>query len=285
MIELHSRVWRNNLQSLLLSVERDLLIASPYIQLAEAEWVCRTLASRTTPTQHGLHVLTDVRSDSVLSGSLDIRALRAFYEAIPEAEVVNLPRLHAKVYLADRRMAIVTSANLTHAGLEKNFEYGVGFKGEAIVSQIRSDLESYARVGNVLSRTAIDALAATGDELVAQYNQLQKSSEAKLKRRFEQTLERVRVEFVKAQVGNRSANSLFSEAITYVLSKGPMRTQDLAPEVKRLLPDLCDDTVELIINGQRFGKQWKHNVRNAQQSLKRRGLITLDERRWVLVHA
>jgi hypothetical protein len=40
----------------------------------------------------------------------------------------------------------------------------------------------------------------------------------------------------------------------------------------RRLPDLCDDSVELVIHCERFGKAWKHHVRNAQQNLKRGGL-------------
>jgi len=46
------------------------------------------------------------------------------------------------------------------------------------------------------------------------------------------------------------------------------------------LPDLCDDDVELVINGEHFGKKWKHQVRNAQQALKRVGRISFDGKRW-----
>ncbi|MCX7838180.1 MAG: hypothetical protein N2559_01805, partial [Anaerolineae bacterium] len=37
-----------------------------------------------------------------------------------------------------------------------------------------------------------------------------------------------------------------------------------------------------VINGVHFGKRWKHMVRNAQQSLKKRGVINYDGRRWFL---
>jgi hypothetical protein len=50
------------------------------------------------------------------------------------------------------------------------------------------------------------------------------------------------------------------------------------------LPDLCDDAVELLINGQRFGKRWKHAVRNAQQYLKRSGKIAVKGENWIIVH-
>jgi len=76
---------------------------------------------------------------------------------------------------------------------------------------------------------------------------------------------------------------LFAEAIIYVLSQGPIPTEQLYPKVQTLLPDLCDDEIELVINGRRFGKRWKHAVRNAQQYLKRSGQIEFDGAQWSLV--
>ncbi len=107
-----------------------------------------------------------------------------------------------------------------------------------------------------------------------------KSTNRKLKASFSRTLHQARSKFLGAQVGARSAHSLFAEAILYTLAQGPLETDQLHPKVQSLLPDLCDDDVELIINGQRFGKRWKHAVRNAQQYLKRSGQIVFDGQRW-----
>ena len=64
----------------------------------------------------------------------------------------------------------------------------------------------------------------------------------------------------------------------------PRPTTTIASAVKQLLPDLCDDYEELLINGQRFGKAWKHRVRNAQQYLKHAGRISYEKstREWRL---
>jgi hypothetical protein len=224
-----------------------------------------------------------LRSDSVLGGALDVQALRVFCRAGDDAKVINLPRLHSKVYIADIKAAIVTSANLTPAGLEDNFEYGIGVKDETVAGTIRADLESYARVGNPLDPAILRELQDVADDLKRKYSQVQRSSHAHLRRQFSRTLGRANAEFLKAQVGTRSAHSLFTEAIIYVLSsRGPTDTRKLAPEIQTLLPDLCDDRVELIINGERFGKRWKHDVRNAQQALKRQGVVTFDGKRWTL---
>ncbi len=262
---------------------QDVLIASPYIKTSEAHWVCHRLRRGRTGGAPKLRVLTDLRSDSVLSGALDVQALRVFCEAGEDAKVISLPRLTSKVYIGDTKMAIVTSANLTPAGLEKNFEYGVGLKDEGVTTAIRADLESYARIGNPLEPHVLSELESIADELKREYQEVQRSSHARIRKRFAQTLNRANIEFLKAQVGTRSAHSLFSEAVIYALSsRGPMETRRLAPEIQKLLPDLCDDAVELMINGERFGKRWKHDVRNAQQALKRQGAVTFDGKRWAL---
>lgn len=90
--------------------------------------------------------------------------------------------------------------------------------------------------------------------------------------------------FVQAHIGDRSANAVFGDAILFSLRRGPLKTETIHERVRRLLPDLCDDSEELVINGERYGKRWKHGVRNAQQYLKRKGVVTYDASRklWAL---
>jgi hypothetical protein len=280
MLKLHSTSLRNGLKEVLNSVNQELVIASPYIKTSEAEWVCEELERRKLPSPVRLQVLTDVRSANVLSGSLDIEALNLFSARIPDSIVVNLPRLHAKVYVADRACALVTSANLTPSGMDLNFEFGVEFHDSAFVGDIRRNLESYSRLGNVLGRQSLAELQSMADELSAEFQRVQKSAASSLKRRFSEKLRTANYQFLRAQVGTRSAHSLFSEAILYALAATPLSTVELHPKVQKLLPDLCDDSVELVINGQEFGKRWKHAVRNAQQYLKRNGQIAFDGKRW-----
>jgi len=282
MLKLHSTSLRNGLKEVLKSVSQELVIASPYIKTSEAEWVCDELERRKQLSPVRLQVLTDVRSANVLSGSLDIEALNLFAARIPASVVVNLPRLHAKVYVADRSCALITSANLTPSGMDFNFEFGVEFHDSEFVGSVRRHLESYSRLGNILSRQSLAELQIVADELSAEYQKVQKSGASGLKRRFSEKLRTANYQFLRAQVGTRSAHSLFSEAILYALAASPMSTVELHPKVQKLLPDLCDDSVELVIDGQYFGKRWKHAVRNAQQYLKRNGQIVFDGKRWSL---
>lgn len=260
---------------------KELILASPYIKKTEADWVCDEL-KKAKVSRAAVQILTHVRTDSVLSGSLDLDALIAFSNNLPNATILNLPRLHAKVYVADSRCAFVTSANLTSPGLDGNFECGVTMDEQSVVNELRISLRAYAKVGNVLTADTLRELGATANELAREFQHVQRAAGSKLRRRFSEKLRSANYQFVRAQVGARSAHSLFSEAILYVLSTMPLTTAELHPRIQRMLPDLCRDDIELIINGERFGKKWKHAVRNAQQYLKRTNQIQFDGKRWSL---
>jgi len=141
LFTVQSSPFRCHLEKLFDSAKHDLLAASPYIKTREAEWVCNRLARNGQAKNIRLQVLTDVRSSNVLGGSLDMAALRILQSGLSLCETVNLPRLHAKVYVADEACAIVTSANLTPSGLDLNLEYGIGFTDPTTVGNVRRDLQ------------------------------------------------------------------------------------------------------------------------------------------------
>ena len=228
-----------------------------------------------------IRTLTTISEQSVANGSLELEGLHQLAGA--GAEVVNLPRLHAKVYVADGQMAVVTSANLTTAGLDGNYEYGIAVDSAPLVSQVLADMESYAKLGNRLAPAEIERLMVLGGDLRAAWKQAVRAREGPITRKLQQLLRRMRRPVLEAQVGHRTANALFSEALLYVLRDGPLTTRQMYPRIRQLLPDLCDDAVELVIHGQRFGKRWWRAARNAQQSLKRTGRIRLEGKAWTLV--
>jgi hypothetical protein len=54
----------------------------------------------------------------------------------------------------------------------------------------------------------------------------------------------------------------------------------LHPLIQQLHPDICDDSIDRVIDGVHFGKRWKHHVRSAQSHLKADGKIRTDGERW-----
>lgn len=276
--------FRETLSDLAGRARESLLIACPFIQSAEMEMICgRVKVSAVSPPQ--VRVLTQLRSGSVLDGSLQIGALVEAQRSLgPSCTIVHLPRLHAKLYVADLAAAIVTSANLTKSGLDLNYEYGVLLTETELIAQLREDIESFSAVGSQIAPSDLQALENAGEELCREYEHTQRTVSGNAKRKFDRIVRRTDYKFLGTLVGPRTKNALFSEAISYVLRYGPLSTEGIHRRVKDLLPDLCDDSRELIIRGERFGKAWKHDVRNAQQALKRHGRIAFSAGKWQLVN-
>ncbi len=206
MFTLRASPFRSHLEKLFDSATQELLVASPYIKTREAEWVCNRLAKNGHDKNVRLQVLTDVRSSNVLGGSLDLAALRVLQSGLSRCEVVNLPRLHAKVYVADETCAIVASANLTASGLDSNLEYGVGLTDPATVRNVRRDLQLYATLGNRLTAQAIVELEKVSDELRTEFQTIERSGENRIKRSFKEALRKADYQFLRAQVGTRSSH-------------------------------------------------------------------------------
>lgn len=79
-------------------------------------------------------------------------------------------------------------------------------------------------------------------------------------------------------------HAVFVKTIMFLLEKhGPLSTEQLHPLIEQIHPDLCDNTVDRVIDGKSFGKKWKHAVRTAQQHLKKQQLIALVGDKWQLV--
>ena len=277
-MKLFSSPLRSAVENVVSQAERELFIASPYIKESETRWLTESFGGRHR-AELRLNILTDVCTDSVLNGSLDVSALQRLSVSFPCSTVTTLPRLHAKVYIADSRVALITSANFTRSGLDLNSEYGVGIDEPIAITKVREDMLSYCRLGQVLSGDRLMELSEAAARLSAEFQQVQRAATTAVKRQFRESLRVAHVEFIRAKVGNRTSHAVFAEAILYLLSKKPMRTVDLQPAIKELLPELCADE-DLVINGQKFGKRWKHGVRTAQVYLRRGGRIRLDDGRW-----
>ena len=265
------RRWRHQLERLVRGVEAELLIACPFIQLREARFLSTALGA----VEADVRVLTDIRMDSIVNGSLDVDALLLLAAFSPKSGVATLPGLHAKVFVADCKRAIITSGNLTRSGLDHNYEYGAVVSGKKMVGRVRKDVERFARGGTVVGDEALREIARLARPLIEKSKpETFGSKEAALNRAV-----------AEAQVGPRSANAVFGDAICRVLAdRVPRTTRRLNEEIRRLLPDLCHDALHLTINGKSYGKKWKHQVRNAQVTLKKKGRILYDEtaRRWLL---
>src|SRR5271165_889623 len=147
--ELLRRDWKNRLAALIQSAEEDLLIASPYISGKGAEFVSSHCPIGLKGTGR-LVLLTDLSPMPICQGSTDPSAIKTLASSMATPLVYHLPKLHAKVYVADAKSAIITSGNLTAGGLTVNFEYGAHISDPSQVDRIRQDLMNYAELGAIV---------------------------------------------------------------------------------------------------------------------------------------
>jgi len=256
--------WRSQLERLVRGVKSELLIVCPFIKSDEVDFISDCLNT----ARADVRVLTDLKMDSIVAGALDVEALLTLSQLGSGAQVLTLPGLHAKVFIADRKRAIITSGNLTRSGLDYNHEYGVAVSSAKMVGSVRRDMEKWVRAGFAVDNANLKKIARLSKQVIKKikHDGLSKQELA------------LRQAIAEAQVGTRSDNAIFGDVILQVLKTHPSRTtRQLHQVIQKLFPDLCNDDPHLTVNGNFYGKKWKHRVRYAQQHLKRSGRILYDE--------
>ncbi len=212
----------------------------------------------------------------ISQGSTDASAIRLFVEGISSSEVYHLPKLHAKVYVSGVKRAIVTSGNLTRGGLYGNYEYGICLDDPAIVANIRGDLLDYTSLGALVCRQRLldysEIAKAVRDSFQEQLSGISKIA----RDQFQKAYKTAEDELIKLRLAKGAMHTIFEDAIPLFLKRnGPLATPDIHRLIESAYPDLCENAVDRVINGVRFGKRRKHAVRTAQQHLKKKGSIDL----------
>jgi len=282
MISLLRSPWPEHFDYLIGKASSSLVIASPYIGKGPCQRIISLKRKTTELREISILLVTDLSRETVLSGATDASAIYEMVGLFSQIEVRFLPSIHAKVYVADDQIAVVTSSNMTNNGLLNNFEYGVKIEDRAIVAKVKKDITDYAALGTRIDKERIGYLAKTSAELNDMRVAAERSIKKRLRNEFKRRLDMFESEILKTRAAGRAPHTIFAEAILYLLSQKPISTQQLHPLIKSIHPDLCDDTVDRVIDGKHFGKKWKHAVRTAQQHLKRIGKIELKNGVWRL---
>lgn len=280
-VELLRSPWESALSNLLSAPEQFLLVASPFITNPVARWIGDHITKSCANQNLRIICLTNLRVESVLNGSLELEGIAELGRAFKNFYTIHLPALHAKVFISDYKLAIITSGNLTHGGLKGNYEYGVALRRPGLVRVARLDFEGYARLGAPLTVEEISDFATELSELRAEFQANKRRAVKAASAAFRGKLHKAEERILRFRA-TKSNHAIFSETIEYLLSKGPMKTANLHPLIQQMHPDLCDDSVDRVIEGVNFGKKWKHLVRSAQQALKREGRIAFDGSKWRL---
>ena len=277
MYELVPSPVENKLTQVIKGAEKSLFVAVPYIKNYGVELLTKN--ARTNE----LRLITNFSIQNVTGSGFDIKAMLNLWDRFT-LEVSSLQSLHAKVYIADGKTAFITSANLTRGGLVENYEYGIVLQDKRLVTDIVEDMNNYFNLGNIFSREKLTEIISDVDKIKILQKQLAKTAEAKqLQNTLQKQQRELETRFLANRVESRTINAIFSETIVYLIRKmGPLGTKELHPLIQNIHPDICDDSIDRVINGQHFGKKWKHLVRNAQQYLKQNNIIKLEDDKWRL---
>jgi len=277
-----SRDWKGELQNIFLQARNDIIISSPYVTERGTNFVLANLRQE-VKAKIKLRILTNLSPVNICQGSTDPVALKLLALALPHFTLLHLPKLHAKVYVVDQKIAIVTSANLTAGGLEHNYEYGIKISELLIVKEIAQDIISYSDLGAMISPQNLDNYSHIADRLRNTYKKQQNSIVKSVRKEFEKEILSAEDELIRMRLSGGAMHTVFAKTILYLLKRyGPLPTEQMHPKIEVIHPDLCDNNIDRVIDGKHFGKKWKHAVRTAQQQLKKTGLIFLSGDRWTL---
>lgn len=274
--------WQDSFLDLISAAQCDLVLASPFVKVQATDRILSNLQLRGVDKSIRVVMLTNLRPESLLNGSTDMEAFSVLGKSLPRFELTHLPSLHAKVYVADDRLAVVTSANLTQPGITGNLEYGVALSDEVAVREIRRDLQGYAKLGARVSVGEIEVMLRETAELKQAFLRAERSIRAEARRAFSEKLEAAHIQLLRRRAKGKTIQAVLSDAILFLLARGPLSTTELHPLIQQLNPDICDDSIDRVIDGVHYGKRWKHHVRSAQQALKRAGRIFYSGERWHL---
>lgn len=278
-ISLLQKNWKDSLSQLLNESDDELVISSPYISDFGSNFIIANTNKKLS--QKGkLRFITDLSPKNIYQGSTDPNCFKSLFSHFKYFELFHLPQLHAKVY-ANNVEAIVTSGNSTSGGLLRNFEYGVKISDRMVANQIKDDIKSYGELGSQFSLSEISAYCDISEEVRVLFRKKENSIREEITKKINVALSEASDKLIYSRLKNGALHTVFEKTILYLLNKyGTLHTQQLHNFIKNIHPDLCDDSVDRVINGARFGKKWKHAVRTAQQHLKRRGLVKLLDRQW-----
>ena len=147
MGEIISPTWPV-LEDVISSATSELLLCSPYFSAAGIERVQAAVDSRVSIT-----FATRLSPSDWVSGASSPNDLLRFYDHFQSAAsgiVLYIHQsLHAKAYIADRRLGFLGSANLTDGGFRHNFELSVSLtetQCSQVVSIVLQELNERARI-------------------------------------------------------------------------------------------------------------------------------------------
>ncbi|MEW5941507.1 MAG: phospholipase D-like domain-containing protein, partial [Chloroflexota bacterium] len=232
LYQLASSPLEETVKDLIRHAKESLFISAPYIKAYGAETLLANAKARK------LTLLTNLSLTNVSGMGFDFESLIKLGKHF-EMTVSSLEKLHAKIYIADSSLALVTSANLTLGGLRENYEYGVLIRELSTVGTLQADMAHYFSLGNIFQQHALFEIQEDIREIKKLKTELDQTSQArKLRQALSSKEESFQTKVFINRVRGRTINSIFSETILYLLRRyETLSTKQLHMLIKEIHPD------------------------------------------------
>jgi len=110
--------WKDEFIDIISKTKEELFISSPFINIEEVKILSNCFLKKSSIN---ISLLTNLTSQNIINRSTEPTALLELYKLFDQVRISSLGKLHAKVYIVDNKIGIITSANLTSGGLINNF--------------------------------------------------------------------------------------------------------------------------------------------------------------------
>lgn len=135
-IEIIKSPWINKFKELVMATKDSFTFTSPFIKLSAVNTILESKKYNFV-----INGITSFRLRNFERGASDLEAIKILlFEN--KALLKNIANIHSKIYIFDSFAAIVSSANLTPAGLRGNLELGILLQEEALVKELKDYVES-----------------------------------------------------------------------------------------------------------------------------------------------
>ena len=177
--------WKDEFIDIISRTKEELFLSSPFINIEGIKILSNCFQKKSSIN---ISLLTNLTSQNIINRSTEPTALLGLYKLFDQVRISSLGKLHAKVYIVDNEIGIITSANLTSGGLINNFEYGVFIDDKNVISTIKEDMTD-----NSIKNTRVAQLLKKATETID----------------FELLKSRIRE--------GKTINAIFSDTVLYVL--------------------------------------------------------------------
>lgn len=143
--------WENKLLELVDNINEELFIINPFIKKDIIEKILASLKNKK------LKILLKTNVFDMANNVFDLETL--YLLKAHNAEIRTIRNLHAKLFIFDNKKAIVTSSNLTKAGLNSNIEFSILIEDDEFVKgKILPIVDEYWSIGEKITITEFDKI-------------------------------------------------------------------------------------------------------------------------------